>query len=139
MNDGHVGRVVALEADTAVVRFQRSSMCAHCGACLTFGDKEMECRVKNELNASVGDRVRVELSGRKIVGASLIAYCIPLAALLFGVLVGSRFSDLMSIILGLVCCGTGYLLLRVLDRRFQRVQSFRPHMITILTDEEEDE
>lgn len=138
MSAGHVGTVVALEGDTAVVRFQRSSMCAHCGACLTAGEHEMETRVKNELGAAVGDRVRVALPGKKVAGASLIAYLIPLLALLAGVLAGSLISDIAAILCGLACCAAAYLVLRVLDRRFQRMQSFQPRMITLITNEEED-
>lgn len=137
MSAGHVGTVVALENDVAVVRFQRSSMCAHCGACMTAGEHEMEARVKNALAASVGDRVSVELSGKKVAGASMIAYLIPLSALLAGVLVGSLISDIAAIAGGLVCCAAAYLVLRVLDRRFQRMQSFQPRMISIITEEEE--
>lgn len=139
MNAAHSGTVVALDGEMAVVCFQRSSMCAHCGACLAAGEREMETRVKNSLNASVGDRVHVELSAGTVAGASFIAYCIPLAGLLLGVLIGSLFSEIAAIACGLGCCAIAYLLLRVLDKRFARMQSFQPRMISLVTKEEEDE
>ena len=51
MNAAHSGTVVALEDGMAVVRFERSSMCAHCGACMAAGEHEMEARVQNRLCA----------------------------------------------------------------------------------------
>ncbi len=137
MSDGHVGTVVALEGNLAVVRFQRSSMCAHCGACLTGGEHEMEIRVPNDAGAAVGDRVRVELRGGQVAGASVIAYLVPLAALLLGVIAGSLVSDIAAVVGGLACCAGAYLVLRLLDRRFRRRQTFQPRM-TLLTSEEED-
>ena len=83
--------------------------------------------------------MRVELPGRVIAGASLVAYLIPLAALLLGVLVGSLFSELAAIVAGLCCCAAAYLLLRVLDRRFARMQALQPRMISITTNEEDEE
>ena len=139
MNAAHSGTGVALEDGMAVVRFERSSMCAHCGACMAAGEHEMEARVQNRLGAAVGDRVRVELPGRVIAGASLVAYLVPLAALLLGVLVGSLFSELAAIVAGLCCCAAAYLLLRVLDRRFARMQALQPRMISITTNEEDEE
>lgn len=137
MSDGHVGTVVALEGNLAVVRFQRSSMCAHCGTCLTAGEHEMEIRVPNDAGAAVGDRVRVELRGGQVAGASVIAYLVPLAALLLGVIAGSLVSDIAAVVGGLACCAGAYLVLRLLDRRFRRRQTFQPRM-TLLTSEEED-
>lgn len=137
--NGHVGTVIAIEGSMAVIRFARSSMCAHCGACMTAGEHEMETRVPNALGAQIGDQVSVALSGKKIAGASLIAYLIPLAALLLGVFVGSLISDVAAIIGGLCCCAAAYLILRLLDRRFTCMQSFQPHMIAIVTEKEEAE
>ena len=64
---------------------------------------------------------------------------ISLAALLLGVLVGSLFSELAAIVAGLCCCAAAYLLLRVLDRRFARMQALQPRMISITTNEEDEE
>ena len=51
--NGHVGTVIAVEGPIAVIRFARSSMCAHCGACMTAGEHEMETRVPNALDAQL--------------------------------------------------------------------------------------
>lgn len=135
-SDGHIGLVVALDGDQAKIRFLRGSACAHCGACLTAGENEMEVLLANTLGAKVGDRVAVDLSPNRVVQASLIAYAIPLALLIAGVFIGSRFSDWLGLVLGVLACGIAYFILRLVERRTKKKSSFQPHMERILGSEE---
>ncbi len=137
-SDGHIGLVVALEGDKAKIRFLRGSACAHCGACLTAGENEMEVTLKNTLGAKVGDRVSVDLSPHRVVQASLLAYAVPLALLLAGVTIGSRVSDWFGLLLGVLACGIAYLILRLVERRTRKKSSFQPRMERILDPGEED-
>ena len=135
----HYGTVVALDGDRAVVRFARGSMCKHCGACLAIGEKEMELHVKNTENAAVGDAVIVELAPKSIVSASMLAYVFPLLALLLGIWSGlSVFGELGGILLGLVCCLLAYGVLRCLDRRFAKKQTFAPRMSACIKNTKEE-
>lgn len=128
----HYGRVVKLDGDAAIVRFQRSKMCAHCGGCLAMGEKEMETRVPNTLHAQTGDLVEVAITPGRVVRASLLAYCIPLAALLAGVALGSLISELAAVGIGLLLCLSSFLLLHVLNAGFQAKRTFEPMMIQIV-------
>jgi len=127
--DGHIGLVVELEGSKAKIRFLRGSACAHCGACLTAGDNEMEVVLENTLGAKVGDRVAVDLSPRRVVQASLLAYAVPLALLLAGVFIGSRVSDLFGLILGVLACGIAFVILRLVERRSRKKRRFQPRMV----------
>ena len=80
----HIGLVTSVTDGTAQVRFLRGSACAHCGACLTVGDSEMEISLPNTLGAKEGDRVMVDLSPKRVVQASLLAYAVPLVLLIAG-------------------------------------------------------
>ena len=80
----HIGLVTALNGGDAKIRFQRGSACAHCGACLTIGESEMEITLKNSLGAKIGERVAVDLSPKRVVQASLLAYAVPLVLLVGG-------------------------------------------------------
>mgnify|MGYP003591960936 CR=1 FL=1 len=84
----HIGLVTSVSDGTARIRFLRGSACAHCGACLTVGDSAMEISLPNTLGAKEGDRVAVDLSPKRVVQASLIAYAVPLVLLIAGVLTG---------------------------------------------------
>ena len=135
-SDGHIGLVVALDGNQARIRFLRGSACAHCGACLTAGENEMEVMLVNTLGAKVGDRVAVDLSPNRVVQASLLAYAIPLVLLIAGVFIGSRFSDWLGLVLGVLACGIAYLILRLVERKTKKKSSFQPQMERILGPEE---
>ena len=133
----HIGRVVSVEGAEAVVRFARGMACAHCGACLTLSDGNMETRVKNTLSAAVGDHVEVRLAANRVVSATLLAYGVPLVALLAGLAIGSQISDIVAVGLGLLFCAAAYLALHLLERRWKERETYRPTMIRVLTNEEE--
>ena len=135
--NGHVGLVVGLNGNMAQIHFLRGKQCANCGACLTAGDNEMEIALPNSLGAKVGDRVVVDLSPKRVVQASLLAYAVPLAFLIAGVFLGGLVSDLFGLILGIVACGLAYGILRLVDRRNRKSHSFQPRMERILEDGEE--
>ena len=112
----HIGLVTAITDGTAQIHFLRSSACAHCGACLTVGDTEMEVSLPNTLGAKEGDRVVVDLSPKRVVQASLLAYAVPLLLLIAGVLIGSQYADWAGLALGVAACGIGYLILRIVEK-----------------------
>ena len=130
----HIGLVTAITDGTAQIRFLRGSACAHCGACLTVGDSEMEISLPNTLGAKEGDRVAVDLSPKRVVQASLLAYAVPLLLLIAGVLIGSRIADWAGLALGIGACGIGYLILRIVEKKSAKKKSFQPRMTRILDD-----
>jgi len=134
---GHIGLVVGIGNGTAQIQFLRGKQCANCGACLTAGENEMEITLENSLGAKVGDRVAVELSTKRVVQASLLAYAVPLVLLVGGVLLGSRIADWAGLTLGVAACGIGYLILRFVEMRNRKRHSFQPRMERILEDGEE--
>ena len=130
----HIGLVTAITDGTAQIHFLRSSACAHCGACLTVGDTEMEVSLPNTLGAKEGDRVVVDLSPKRVVQASLLAYAVPLLLLIAGVLIGSQYADWAGLALGVAACGIGYLILRIVEKTSAKKNSFQPRMTRILDD-----
>lgn len=135
-DQAHVGTVVAIEGDRAVVRFQRGSMCAHCGACLAIGEKEMETRVGNTRGVKIGDLVAVTLAPKRFLAAGALAYILPLTALLIGLFFGSAIGgEFLSILFGLGFCALTYLLLHALNGRFTKKRTFEPRMTKIVCDE----
>ena len=130
----HIGLVTAVKDGTVQIHFLRGSACAHCGACLTVGESEMEITLPNTLNAKEGDRVAVDLSPKRVVQASLLAYAVPLVLLIGGVLIGSRIADWAGLALGVGACGIGYLVLRIVDRKSAKKHSFQPRLMRILDD-----
>lgn len=135
--NGHIGLVVGLGSGRAQIRFLRGKQCANCGACLSAGENEMEITLENTLGAKVGDRVAVELSTKRVVQASLLAYAVPLVLLVGGVLLGSRIADWAGLALGVAACGIGYVILRAVEFRNRKTNRFQPRIVCILEDDEE--
>lgn len=130
----HIGIVTSVKGGAAQIHFLRGSACAHCGACLTVGETEMEVSLPNTLGAKEGDRVVVDLSPKRVVQASLLAYAVPLVLLIAGVLIGSRYADWAGLMLGVGACGIGYLILRIVEKKSKKKNSFQPRMTRVLED-----
>lgn len=130
------GVVTQTNGENATVRFMRTKACANCGACMTIGENEAQVEISNTLNARVGDAVRVELHEKGLLRASLFAYILPLCALLLGIALGVRISNLAGMLIGLLCAGLVYALLHLLEPRFARMETLRPRMISIESNQE---
>jgi sigma-E factor negative regulatory protein RseC len=128
----HMGEVTRIDGDAAVVRFMRSKMCKHCGACIHIGDKDAEVQIKNTLHAKVGETVRVELRVKSFLQASLLVYILPLVLLIAGLSLGSLHSEGMAIALGLLGAASIFFLLKKLEPRFEKSQRFDPYMVEIV-------
>ncbi|MBD5560622.1 MAG: SoxR reducing system RseC family protein [Clostridia bacterium] len=122
------GRVVALEADDALVLFRRTSMCAKCGACgMGSSQSDITVRVPNDLGAEIGDEVQVQFQSRSALASSAIGYMFPLLMLFLGMWagymippVGGLIPDAMAAICGLLCAALAFVILKLLDPVFQK-------------------
>ena len=128
-----VGEVVKILEDGKVaVRFERTKACKNCKMCANAGENHALAEVENTLQAKVGDQVEISLHSKSLIQATLIAYGIPLVLLLLGVIVGSRWSDTVGAILGVLLALVSFVILRLLEPRFSRMTTFKPRMISIV-------
>ena len=130
------GKVVDAGSGTIDVCFERPEMCAQCGACMGHKPHEETVRIKGK--ASVGDYVNVEMPDAKIVKVSLIAYIIPLAGLLIGLLFGQAVlkADLWAAVFGLAGLGGGILITRVFDKKLGAQKAWQPRLLGIANTKE---
>ncbi|MDO4543538.1 MAG: SoxR reducing system RseC family protein [Clostridia bacterium] len=135
----HIGTVTEVSEGRARVRFTRTAACKRCGACLSAGDKEMETCADDKVGVKVGDRVVVSLKSSSMLIATTLCYAIPLALLLIGTYIGSLFSDVWAVCLGLGSCAVSYIILRLIERRLRNSRRFTPIINSIVTEEDEDE
>lgn len=113
-------------ADEAVVMLERTTACGECGQCMV-GKKNlhMELRMKNTLNAKVGDLVTVEMEMKGVLSASLIMYGIPLICFILGCFLGSKYlaavisinSDLAALIGAVALTALSYLVIKIMDKK----------------------
>ena len=80
------GQVTNIKNDRLEVTFCRPEDCARCGGC-EGGKRETVLWVKGA--AAIGDTVFVEMPDRIVTAASLLAYALPLAGLMGGMVLGT--------------------------------------------------
>ncbi|MBR2479766.1 MAG: SoxR reducing system RseC family protein [Clostridia bacterium] len=74
-----IGLVHKIKGNTATIRFERKTACENCNMCLKPKEEMyVELKVRNSLNAKVGDKVEVTMGQRAVLTASFIVYVMPL-------------------------------------------------------------
>ncbi len=103
----------------AYLQAERKSTCSSCSVshgCGTaslaslFKDRGVDLRIENTFDARVGDRIVIGLSDHALLGASLLAYMVPLAGLLLGAVAASSagYGGGISAIAGFAGLGAGF-------------------------------
>jgi sigma-E factor negative regulatory protein RseC len=139
--------VIETHEETATVRIDRSSACAHCKAgCMERGGF-MIAEAENSTGANVGDTVRLEFNSRAALTAVLVVFGIPLLALLFGVVITAVVADqigyqnhnqLLSIGIGAILFFLTSIPIRAYDRRVKKSGSRNVAVVEILRRETQD-
>ena len=137
-----IGQVISIGDNTALVRFERSSACQKCGACMmSQSQKEMLLNTENTLGASEGDWVQVDIESPVIIRASLISYIFPLLMLIAGLVIGYFLNEAVRIfdnseiaasILGILFVAGAYFGIRLLEPRLRKNRGFAPKMIALV-------
>ncbi len=131
------GVVQEVQGEQLTIIFERPEACEKCGQC--DGGRHAH-KIQLAGTAKPGDRVTVEMPESRVVGASLLAYVVPLCLLLLGLLVAdplyARFTPPMPAdIFALLCAAFGLLVsfayLRIVDRRVRGKKRWTPQIVTI--------
>lgn len=135
------GTVVAVDGDQVWVQTIRQSTCGSCSARKGCGQKALasisdgkanQVRVRNTLNAAVGQSVVIGIEESQLLKASLRVYAIPLVGLVVFALLAAAIwpgSEPATIGGGLLGLGAGLGLLFVLSRRDRHDDRFQPVML----------
>lgn len=128
---------------TAKMIMQRHSACASCGKCskLSSECQDLVVEVDNSIGAKKGDRVEVSMESVKVLKATMLAYLVPLIFLLVGTILTYyilnliKFSgsiEVISGVVGLICTGISYLLLKRNDNKFKQSRQYIPKITSII-------
>lgn len=128
-----LGEVTKVDGKWFEVTFCRPSDCDKCHACMG-GNKTATLRLQG--TAKVGDKALVSMPDSTITQASLIAYGIPLAGLLVGMLAGDAIypaENSIGAILGAVI-GLGLPLIALIatERKRRQNPKWCPQLIRII-------
>lgn len=105
----------------------RSEACARCGAC-QHGQEEKRYYPLPEGDWKEGDIATITLPDGTAFAASLLAYGIPLAGLLAGIILAAALGaeDLWQLAGALIGLAAGYLALKLIEPRLKRSGKFVP-------------
>ena len=81
------GEVTGVRGNWLEVTFCRPTDCEHCQAC---AGSQKETRLTVQGQAAIGDLAVVEMPQAQVMKASAIAYAIPLAGLMLGLVAGLK-------------------------------------------------
>lgn len=134
------GEVKAVDGQWLEIQFCRPADCEKCNAC-HGGDKVMSLRIKGE--AKVGDKAVVYLPPSAVTQASLIAYAIPAAGLLLGILLGDTLfpaeNSIGGIIGGLIGVGVPALVIFIAERCRKADPRWTPQLVRVIPAQPADE
>ncbi|MDR0896381.1 MAG: SoxR reducing system RseC family protein [Oscillospiraceae bacterium] len=135
------GEVIESENGRVTVVFERPAACENCKGCLEKNCVQLELQGE----ASVGDRVQVELPDRSVVKASALMYLVPLAGLLAGLFLGqslheiwqlSMNRDVFAALSGGILLAMGLLVVYAVDKKLRARQDWQPRIVRIDTQAE---
>lgn len=130
-----VGRVVERGSGSISVCFERPEACEHCGQCT--GQKE-HTLVTVRGDAPLGSMVEVAMPEGRVLGASVLAYVLPLLLLLAGIGLGSLFSDRewVCALTGLAAMGCAWFVLRTVEKRMRKKNVGQPELVAVRSEGE---
>ena len=113
----------------------RSEACGECHAC-EFGRTEKMYYNLPDGNYKEGDRVTLEVSDRTLSRATLVAYGIPLAALIVGLILGFALfeAEWAQALTAVVCLAAGCAYLALSEKKRRRSGVYACHTQTTKED-----
>lgn len=128
------GQVIRVEGDLAKVEIERKSACRACGLCSLIGKNIMIAEVENSIGAKVGERVRIEIPSSVILKGAFLFYILPLVALILGLVLGVKITNLQTggLILGLVFLVLSFVLIWRHNKKVKDKSAYRSKIVQII-------
>ncbi len=136
-----IGVVENKKGNKVEVTIRRISGCGgNCGSCGGCDAPTSTLLLKNDLNAEVGDMVKVQAQAKTMLKYTMLIYGIPLVMLLVGVFGSTGFLkskglanyEVLSFIIGLAFMSLGLLVVRLMDKKVAREGNDTVKIIEIL-------
>ncbi len=129
-----VGFVHKIKGSTATVRFERKTACENCNMCLKPREEMyVELRLKNSLNAKVGDKVEVTMGKRAVLTASFIVYVVPLLIMAIVLVATFKLELWISLVASLGSLALSFVGVAIVDKLIiKKKADYLPVMSAIL-------
>lgn len=135
-----VGFVHKIKGSTATVRFERKTACENCNMCLKPREEMyVELRLKNSLNAKVGDKVEVTMGKRAVLTASFIVYVVPLLIMAIVLVATFKLELWISLVASLGSLALSFAGVAIVDKLIiKKKADYLPVMSAILIENKND-
>ncbi|MCF6465804.1 SoxR reducing system RseC family protein [Clostridium sp. Cult2] len=136
---GYVRKIID---DIAEVEVRRISGCG--GGCSSCGGgcsaPSIVIRLENRIGAKTGDFVEIKAKSRNIIKYALIAYMIPFAMLILGIVLGVNLFQSMDIdyyetlgfAMGVVFLAVSFIIVKFIDRSINKKNNNAMEMVRVL-------
>ncbi|MDO5377100.1 MAG: SoxR reducing system RseC family protein [Clostridia bacterium] len=122
------GVVTKVNGDRLTVVFERHEACGDCHACMHGSTDCKKHEIELRGKANVGDIVEVEMDDSHVMAASALAYMVPLAGFLLGLLIGWALGrvltgingELLTALCAILGTAAAYVVMRALDPHFAK-------------------
>lgn len=115
------GIVTEIRGNTAKVKIVKRSACGeNCASCKGgCVPTERILAVKNTIGAECGDKVLIEMSDSRVIGAAFFVYILPLFIFIAGyfVLFFMGMAESLAIVISLVVTALFFALLKIYDKK----------------------
>jgi len=131
------GVVIHTDGEVARVLLQRMEGCERCttqGVCRPSQDG-MEIEAFNPIGAKVGERVKIAIKSEVYLKGSMIAYGLPLIALISGAILGKNIGDayfkemspdITAAILGFAFLITTFIIIKIWGKKAKTKTEYKP-------------
>lgn len=141
------GRVIAVDGEHAWVVTERQTACGNCAANKGCGTgiiarafssgRQIRIRVRNVVNAAVGDEVVLGIDDSMVLRGSILMYLLPLLALFIGAFVGKAVNeavrmfeaDYLSAVVGIIAMLLVFVTLHRRPRLLLTAGDCQPHIL----------
>ena len=135
-----IGVVHKIKGSFATVRFERKTACENCNMCLKPRDEMyVELRLKNSLNANIGDKVEVTMGQKAVLTSSFIVYVMPLIVMATVLGITYKMELWISLLSSLGSLVISYIGVALIDRLIIRKKAnYLPIMTDIINDKDDE-
>lgn len=124
----------------AEVEINRNSACERCGVCYGVGKSKMIGKAKNDVGATTGDYVKLEIAQGSPLKAAAIVYLLPLLMFFIGYIVfaniiGFMNKDIIGMIGGIVFLVFSYYIISKYEGKIKKKGWYQLNIVEIVDKE----
>lgn len=137
------GVVRSLHGGLAQVESVQTEACATCGArgaCYAMGgEKTRVVTALNQAEAQVGDKVLLSMPRKAVLGASFLAYMVPVLGLIMGAVLGNSLApnwgwegQTGAVVFSLIGLAVSWLIVTVIAKKLAKRSNFTVRIVRVL-------